>query len=383
MYNINIGGKIMIKKFKPINKAFKFRVYPNQDQQELIDKTIGCSRFIYNEFLASAKKHKYKSYSNYSSQLPQLKKEHEWLKEVDSIALQQSLKDLDRSFKNFFSGKCNFPKFKSKKSSRLSYRTQKFIRSDGSTNIEIKDNKIKLPKLGWIKYAKSKKVRGKINNVTVSKTKTGKYYISINVKQILETVVNNNQGELGLDLGIKEFLTTSDGESISNPRHLYKYEDKLARLQRRMSRKEKGSNNWYKLKNKIAKVHEKIKNIRRDFLHKLSTRLTKENQLLVIEDLNIKGMLKNSNLAKHIADCSWNIFTSMLEYKSKWYDCILQRVDRFFASSQTCSECGTKNPEIKNLLIRRWTCKCGATHDRDINAGKNLLKQGKLDLNIN
>ncbi|MGM0502244.1 MAG: IS200/IS605 family element RNA-guided endonuclease TnpB [Bacillota bacterium] len=373
----------MIKKFKPINKAYKFRIYPNQEQQDLIDKTIGCSRFIYNEFLAKSKEDEYKSYTKYSRQLPQLKKEYEWLKEVDSIALQQSLKDLDRAFKNFFSGKYNYPKFKSKRKARLSYRTQKFIRPSGSTNIEIKDNYIKLPKLSWVKFAKSKEVEGKINNVTVSKSRTGKYYISINVRQILKTVVNNNQGELGLDLGIKDFLTTSDGEHISNPKHLSKYEDKLAKLQKKLARKEESSNNWYKFKKKITKVHTKIKNIRKDFLHKLSTRLTKENQLLVIEDLNVKGMLKNSKLAKHISDCAWNMFTTMLEYKSKWYDCILHKVDRFFASSQTCSECGAKNPKVKDLSVRTWTCECGATHDRDINASKNLLKQGKLELGIN
>ena len=373
----------MIKKFKPINKAYKFRIYPNQEQQELINKTIGCSRFIYNEFLAKAKEDEYKSYTKYSSQLPQLKKEYEWLKEVDSIALQQSLKDLDRAFKIFFSGKYNYPKFKSKKSARLSYRTQKFIRPSGSTNIEIKDNKIRLPKLSWIKFTKSKEVEGKINNVTVSKSRSGKYYISINVRQVLKTVVNNNQGKLGLDLGIKDFLTTSEGEFISNPRHLSKYEDKLTKLQKKLARKEEGSNNWHKLKKKIAKVHEKIKNIRKDFLHKLSTRLTKENQLLVIEDLNVKGMLKNSKLAKHISDCAWNMFTTMLEYKGKWYDCIIHKVDRFFASSQTCSECGKKDPKVKDLSVRTWTCECGVTHDRDINASKSLLKQGKLELGIN
>jgi len=378
-----MSGEIMIKIFKPINKAYKFRIYPNQEQKELIDKTIGSSRFIYNEFLAKAKENEYKSYTKYSSELPQLKKEFKWLKEVDSIALQQSLKDLDRAFKNFFSGKYNYPKFKSKKKSRLSYRTQKFIRSNGSTNIEIKDNYIKLPKLSWVKFAKPKEVKGKINNVTVSKSRTGKYYISINVREILTTVVNNNQGELGLDLGIKDFLTTSDGKHIENPKHLLKYEDKLAKLQKRLARKEEGSNNWHKLKKKIAKVHVKIKNIRKDFLHKLSTRLIKENQLLVIEDLDVKGMLKNSKLAKHISDCAWNIFTTMLEYKSKWYDCTLHKADRFFASSQTCLECGVKNPKVKELSVRTWTCECGATHNRDINASKNLLKQGKLELEIN
>jgi len=272
----------MIKKFKPINKAYKFRIYPNQEQQGLIDKTIGCSRFIYNEFLAKAKENKYKSYSKNSKELTQLKKEYLWLKEVDSIALQQSLKDLNRSFKSFFNGKSNFPKFKSKRKARQSYRTQKFIRPSGSTNIKIEDNKIKLPKLSWVKFAKSKEVKGKINNVTVSKSRTDKYYISINVRQILVTTLENNQGELGLDLGIKDFLTTSDGDHISNPRHLSKYEDKLAKLQKRLAKKQQGSNNWYKLKKKIAKVHTKIKNVRKDFLHKLSTMLTKENQLLVI-----------------------------------------------------------------------------------------------------
>ncbi|MGM0502918.1 MAG: RNA-guided endonuclease TnpB family protein, partial [Bacillota bacterium] len=263
---------------------------------------------------------------------------------------------------------------------KLSYRTQKFIRPSGSTNIKIEDNYIKLPKLSWVKFSKSREVKGKINNITVSKSRSGRYYISVNVKEVIKTTLSDRDSQIGIDLGIKDFVITSNSEKVENPRHLSKYEDKLAKLQRRLSRKEEGSNNWHKLKRKIAKVHEKITNVRTDFLHKLSTRLVKENQLIAIEDLNIKGMIQNSKLAKHIADVSWGKFVQMLEYKGEWYNCIIQKVDRFFASSQTCSECGTKNPDVKDLSIRKWTCECDAEHDRDFNASLNILQEAKEQL---
>jgi len=197
---------------------------------------------------------------------------------------------------------------------------------------------------------------------------------------VIVNEVNYNQSEIGIDLGIKDFAITSDGEKIDNPRHLQKYQDKLARLQKKIARKEEGSNNWKKVKQKIAKVHRKIKNVRKDFLHKLSTRLVKENQLIAIEDLNIEGMLKNSKLAKHIADVSWGKFVKMLEYKAKWYNCIVKKVDTFFPSSQTCSECGKKNPEVRDLNVRNWICECGAKHQRDLNASINILNQAKKQL---
>lgn len=371
----------MIKRFIPTKKGHQTKIYPNQKQKELINKTIGSARFVYNHFLDYSKKNQYKSYSAFCKLLTKLKKEYTWLKEVDSLALQQSLRDLDKAFKNFFDDRTGFPKFKSKKKARASYRTQKFVRSSGSTNIEIKDNKIKLPKLGWVKFAQHKDIEGKILNVTVFK-KAGSYYISIALETVMVKEVNYSNKAIGIDLGIKDFAITSDGEKIENPRHLQKYENKLAKLQRQLARKKKHSNNWHKLKEKIQKLHKKITDVRDDFLHKLSTRLVKENQLICLEDLNISGMLKNTKLAKHIADVSWGKFVQMLIYKAKWYNCQIQKVGRFFSSSQTCSDCGTKNPQTKDLSVRSWTCECGAEHDRDLNAAQNILNEGKKQLAI-
>lgn len=367
-----IGGNNMLRE-----KAYKFRLYPNKEQRILINKSIGCARYIYNHFLAKAKENKYETYTKYSKQLTQLKKELEWLKEPDKFALQNALKDLDRAFKNFFSGKYDFPKFKSKKNKKNSYRTNKFTRkSRDTTNIEIKNNKVKLPKLGWVKFRKSKEVKGKILNVTVTKTNTDKYFISIAVEEEIKELPKK-ENTIGIDLGLKEFAITSNGEKIKNPKVLKKYEKKIARLNRSLARKEKGSNNWHKAKKKLAKVNEKVANTRKDFLHKLSTKLIRENQTICLETLQVKNMLKNSNLAKSISDVSWSKFVEYLEYKTKWYGRNLVKIDTFFASSQLCNNCGYKNEEVKNLKVRKWECpECKEMHDRDINASKNILDEG-------
>ena len=358
-------------------KGYKFRLYPNKKQKILINKSVGCTRYVYNHFLSKAKEDKYKTYTEYSKQLTQLKRELMWLKEPDKFALQNALKDLDKAFNNFFSGKYDFPQFKSKKNIKNSYRTNKFVRKSGTTNIEIKDNKIKLPKLGWVKFSKSQKVKGKILNVTVTKTNTDKYFISIAVKEEIKKFPEVDK-KIGIDLGLKEFAVTSDGEKIANPRVLKKYEKKIARLNRGLARKEKGSNNWYKAKKKLAKTHEKVANIRLDFLHKLSTKLIEENQFIAVETLKVKNMLKNSKLAKSISDVSWSKFVELLTYKAKWYGRNLIKIDTFFASSQLCSNCGYKNEEVKDLKIRKWKCpKCKNVHDRDINASLNILNEGK------
>jgi len=366
----------MTKKKYLRTKGYKFRLYPNKKQKILINKSVGCARFIYNHFLAKAKKDEYKTYNEYSKQLTKLKKELIWLKEPDKFALQNALKDLDKAFNNFFSSKNEFPKFKSKKNIKNSYRTNKFTRKSGSTNIEIKDSKIKLPKLGWLKFSKSQEVKGKIINVTVSKTNTDKYFVSIAVKEKVE-LLDKKDNAVGIDLGLKEFAVISDGKKIANPKVLKKYEKKLARLQRSLARKEKGSNNWEKAKKKLAQVNEKVANIRKDFLHKLSTKLICENQTICLETLQVKNMLKNSNLAKSISDVSWSKFLGYLEYKAEWYGRDLIKIDTYFASSQLCNNCGYKNEEVKDLKIRKWKCpECGEIHDRDINASKNILNEG-------
>jgi len=298
-----------VKYLKTILRAYKYKIYPNKAQAELINKTIGCCRFVYNYYLAKKielYKNEQKSinYTACANDLKNLKNQYEWLKEVDSISLQQSLRDLDDAYKNFFrkikngEKQVGFPKFKSKKNPKQSYRTQNI-----NNNIEIEGNKIKLPKLGLVKIANSRSFNGKINSCTISKTKTNKYFVSVLVEEEIQELPQSNN-VIAFDLGIKEFLVTSDGEMIDNPKILSKYEYKLVKLQRKLAHKQKGSNRYKKQALKIAKLHEKIRNIRTDFLHKLSSRIINENQVIISEDLNVKGMVQNHRLAKAINDVS-------------------------------------------------------------------------------
>ncbi|WP_338115230.1 IS200/IS605 family element RNA-guided endonuclease TnpB [Oceanirhabdus seepicola] len=362
-----------------INKAYKFRIYPSENQINVIENSFGCSRFVYNHFL-NQRNEVYKDkkicvkYTEQQNQLPSMKKEFVWLKEVDSTSLQMSLRNLDTAFKNFFEGRADRPKFKSRRNNYKTY-TSNFV----NNNIDIKKDKIKFPKLKWIKAKVHRYFHGRIINGTISKTPSGKYFVSICVETEIEPLEKVTEN-IGLDLGLSYFATLSNGEKIENPKYLKKSLNKLTREQRKLSSKQQGSNNFHKQRVKVAKLYERVANQRIDFIHKLSKRIISENQVIVLEDLAVKNMMKNDKLAQSISDVCWHKFITMLEYKAKWCGRKLHKIDRWYPSSKTCNECDYIMEDI-TLHIREWKCpQCGSIHDRDINASKNILRQGLLDI---
>ena len=366
---------------KQILKAYKVRLYPTIDQQVFFAKSFGCVRFIWNKMLSDKIEHYKETKTTLKNYPAQYKKEFEWLQEVDSLALSKVERHLQKAYQSFFKNGTGFPKFK-KKGQRDSYTT-----NNQKGTVAITESTVKLPKIGHIKAKLPNRMNGLIKSATITKTATGQYYASVLVETIVDELPNT-QSNIGIDLGLTDFIVLSDGSKVANPKFLSKLQHKLAREQKILAkrravakvanRKLSDSRNYQKQKFKVAKVYEQITNSRTDFLHKLSFNLIKNHDVIAIEDLNVKGMVKNHKLAKAISDSSWSTFTTMLAYKAEWYGKTLVKIDRWYPSSKTCSGCNHLLTKAElPLSLRSWDCpSCLQTNDRDINASINILNEG-------
>ena len=364
------------------NKAYKFRIYPNKEQQVLFAKTFGCVRLVYNHWL-DRKIKQYEddkttlTYASCAKELAEMKKKDEYLflQEVDSISLQQSLRHLDTAFQNFFKQpKTGFPRFKSKKYNQNSYST---VCING--NISISNGYLKLPKIGQVKLKQHRNIPSNytLRSVTVSQTPSGKYYTSILFEYENQVQKQEMYDFLGLDFSMHELYKDSNGNEPAYPRYYRQAEKRLKREQRKLSKMQKGSKNRDKQRIKVAKLHEKVANQRKDFLHKQSRQITNAYDCVCVEDLDMKAMSQSLNFGKSVSDNGWGMFVTFLKYKLEERGKKLVKVDKFFASSQTCSICGYVNKETKNLSIRAWDCpECGTHHDRDLNAAINIRNEG-------
>lgn len=366
-------------------KSYKYRLNPTKKQTEFFEKSFGCARYIYNWALQK----RIEAYQNNKERLScvdlckmltPLKKEEDklWLNEVANESLQQSIRCMDSAFTGFFREKKGFPKFKSKRRSKACYK------AINNVHIDFEMSRIKLPKVGWVKFYKSREFEGKIGTVTVSKTTTGKYYVSVLVddgKEKPSKAKIEYATSVGIDVGIKDFAVLSNGQVYENPKYLEKTEKRLKVLQRRFSKKQKGSKRRERARLQLAKAYEKVTNCRTNFIHQVTSRIVRENQTIIIEDLNVSGMLKNHNLAKHISSASWSEFFRQLEYKCEWQGKNLIKIGRFEPSSKMCI-CGHINKDLK-LSQREWTCPhCGRTNDRDLLAAINIKRFGLQDQNL-
>jgi len=366
-----------------LNKAYKFRLYPNKEQEILINKTFGCARFIYNQMLSDKIKHYEETKEKLSNTPAQYKKEFVWLKEVDSLALANAQMNLKTAYNNFFRDKkVGFPKFKSKKRNKLSYITNN---QKGSICISDDNKYIKLPKLKFVRLKAHRQIKDNelIKSCTISKTPSGKYYISILVeyeKEIINKEIKSELQVIGLDFSMKDLYYSSEGKTANFPRYYRKSLEKLKKEQRKLSRKKKDSNNHNKQRIKVAKLHEHIANQRKDFLHKESRKLVDKFDAIIIEDLNMKSMSQCLNLGKSVHDAGWGMFTNFLGYKTAIEGKQLIRINKWFPSSKTCSGCGYIKDGLK-LSDRIYECKdCGLVIDRDYNASLNIKRVGMTQL---
>jgi len=365
-----------------MEKAYKFRLYPTYEQEVLLSRTFGCVRFVYNHYLDMRRtlyktESKAMSHKECSADVKRLKKEHPWLREPDSIAIQASLEHLQTAYDNYFKAQergdrgWGLPVFKSKRNRHQSYTTKNV-----NGNIRVSDKHIRLPKLGSVSCRVSKRLEGRILNVTVSQTPSCKYYVSVCCTDVAMPQYIKAGKAVGIDLGLSAIAVTSDGDDNTNHKYLNRSSKKLAREQRRLSRKTIGGSNFEKQRIKVAKVYEQIAAKRSDSIHKMTTELVRKNDIIVMEDLAVTNMIKNRKLSKAIADASWGEIKRQLEYKCEWHGRMFVQVGRFYPSSQLC-QCGYRNADVKDLKIRFWSCpQCGLEHDRDVNAAMNILREG-------
>ena len=365
-------------------KSYQFRLYPNDSQTIMIQKTFGCTRLVYNHYLEKRKKEHLTCFDTIKD-LPNLYSEYPFLKEVDSCSLRCSLFDLEDGIKRFINHQNNYPKFKGKYSSKESYRTNYMTstykeRKYENIKVDLKRKVITLPKLKEVKikgYRNLESLPGRIINATISEYSSGKYYVSVLVE------VNHIEPKIipkrivGIDLGLKDVVITSDGEKIKNEKIIEKYEKRIKRKQRELARREKGSSNYYKTKRKLAILFQKLKNARKYFIHQITKRLVLENDIVVSETLKVKEMIEEKKFSKSLTDVSLSEICRILEYKAKYYGKLYIQIDIYYPSSQECSKCGYKNEKVKELSVRNWVCpECGSVHDRDINASQNILFEG-------